>query len=155
MNTVFFPLSRTLESCTASSAESPSPKPRLTKAYNTFVSPVATVPFSSNQQTLASKTQKLDRAAVLMMVSKPAELLSFLSSFMHKLRCQILSCCQLGPFGLTDQNNQESFFLSADILDVLLCCVHFTVCLSQRGVNRFLRCCTDHCSSFFPSSRFT
>ncbi len=41
----------------------------------------------------------------------------------HKLWCQILSCCQLNPCGLLDQNDQESFFTPPVFMntDVLSC----------------------------------
>lgn len=73
---------RTLESCTAWSAESPNPRRRRIKVQNTVLPPLhpppppQTPPFSSNQETLASKNAETGPSRCWRF-SEPAESIPF------------------------------------------------------------------------------
>lgn len=100
---------RTSESCTVLSVESPSPRRRSIKVLNNIFSPPDPT-FSSNQRTLTSKNAEAGPSCCSHDGFQTSRISSISFILTYKLWCQILSCCQLNPFGLPDQNNQESFF---------------------------------------------
>lgn len=120
---VLWSFHRTSGSCTVSSVESPNPRRRPIKAP-TVLFPRQIPLFYSTQETLASKNTEAGPSCCSHDGFQTSRITSISFILIHKLWCQILSCCQLNPFGLMDQNNQESFFtlpvfMNTDVLSFI------------------------------------